>query len=341
MKKDKLVSIIIPIYNAEKHISKCLNSVLNQTYVKFELILVNDGSTDKSLDICEEFQKKDNRIRIISIKNSGPSVARNKGLSESKGELLQFVDSDDFVEVNITEKLINALNENSQLVISGYNSIFEDTVEEKYLTDKIYDLKDTLENFTELYENLQFQYLWNKIYIASIIKKNNLKFSEETKRGEDILFNIKYIEHCNFINIISDRLYNYVHYNTDSLTKNYNQNLYVDQKRVFNQIRNLLVHHNKYSFNKARIEKLYIQRIVNCFDNLYSKSNELNSNQRLIIIKEILDDKYTRKSVRFYRGAGFKWVLLKLLMYIKSKRGIKLLYDIKYKELLKNSEVTD
>lgn len=330
MNQENLVSIIIPVYNAEQHIAKCLKSILRQTYKNIELIIVNDGSTDNSLEICHNFQKKDNRIKIITIENSGPSKARNIGLKTSAGSYIQFVDADDYVEDTITQRLVASMMDNYQLVICGYNIIFNNKKIVNILEDAEYKLNEFLDIFCDLYKKNQFQYLWNKIYSASIIKSYNISFNEETKRGEDALFNIDYLEKCSVILIINEPLYNYVHYNSLSLTRNYNKSLFIDQKRVFLRIINLFVKHSKYINNEEKINKIFINKMVSCFDNLYAKSNKLSSCDRLQEITIMISDKSIVNASKYYKGKGFKWLLLKYMMIYNLPRGVKLLYDIKY-----------
>ena len=128
----KKVSIIIPAYNAEKTIKKCLNSVCNQTYENIEIIIVNDGSTDNSLDICEEYEKKDDRIIIISKENGGLSDARNKGIDIAKGKYITFIDSDDYVDLEFISIMVSNIEKNnSDISIISHRVIYPNTIIDK------------------------------------------------------------------------------------------------------------------------------------------------------------------------------------------------------------------
>ena len=121
------VSVIIPIYNSEKYLHECLDSVINQTYKDIEIILVDDGSTDKSSSICDEYAKKDERIKVFHTSNNGPSHARNIGIDNATGEYIVFQDSDDYIELNMIEDTVKeALKSDSDLVISGHKTFFEE-----------------------------------------------------------------------------------------------------------------------------------------------------------------------------------------------------------------------
>src|SRR5699024_896925 len=122
MKQNNLVSVIVPVYNAEPYLYKCVNSILNQTFDQVEIILINDGSTDNSVEICHTLATNDSRINVINQHNQGPSAARNRGIEEASGEFIQFVDADDVIEETMTEKLVEAIGIINDLVLCGYVS---------------------------------------------------------------------------------------------------------------------------------------------------------------------------------------------------------------------------
>ena len=134
---NEMVSVIIPIYNTQKYLKRCMDSVIEQTYQNIEIILIDDGSSDNSLEICKKYQENDKRVYIISGKNCGVSHARNLGIDKAKGKYLYFVDSDDYLEKEAIEKmLIEYKMRNNQLVIAGYKEIENNLVKEKKLQMK-------------------------------------------------------------------------------------------------------------------------------------------------------------------------------------------------------------
>lgn len=187
---DKKISIIIPIYNAEQHLNKCIESVVNQSYSNLEIILINDGSTDSSIDICEKWHKQDSRIKLIDKKNEGVSIARNKGLSISTGELIGFVDSDDYIEHNMYELMKRDMDNygvdivmcNSFSITSdgnkkrGYNSYDSFKVETKELTKRFIN-----------FEKIFYSSVWSKLYKREII--DGIEFDNNIALGEDYFFN--------------------------------------------------------------------------------------------------------------------------------------------------------
>ena len=181
------VSIIVPVYNVEKYLKRCLDSLVNQTLKDIEIICVNDGSTDGSLAILDEYVRNDDRIVVINQENSGQSVARNRGIDVAKGEYLGFVDSDDWVSEDYFEKLHNsAIQNNAEIAVGGIIRLHRFN-RRKFLTfDKEIVTSDINLKF-ELCDMPEKSYVWNKIYKSSKLKEIGLKF-EEGIVFEDCIF---------------------------------------------------------------------------------------------------------------------------------------------------------
>lgn len=196
------VSVIVPVYNCEKYIRECIESLINQTLKECEFIFVNDGSIDKSKEIIEEYASKDIRIKLINQKNGGVSVARNTGLANAIGEYIGFVDGDDYIEKDYYENLYNSANENScEIVICNWKSELKDNgnrlnlpFEKNKVLDKKYIEKNIYQYFIQ-FEGMNS--VWNKIFRSELIKKYNIKFPVGIKLGEDAIFNIKAFAHLN------------------------------------------------------------------------------------------------------------------------------------------------
>ncbi|MEB6548866.1 glycosyltransferase [Heyndrickxia sporothermodurans] len=206
-----LISIIIPVYNAEKTLSKCLDSVKNQTYQNLEIILVNDGSSDQSGLICDEYSRKDDRFTIIHKKNGGVSSARNAALRIANGKYIGFVDPDDWIEPCMFEKLYKLIVEHhADMSICGYFKEKEDGKLLNNITEShtiCYNQHEALDVILDS-ESVK-GYLWNKLYSIDVIRANNIMFNEEIHFCEDLLFNCQYI--LNSKTIINDTT-PYYHY---------------------------------------------------------------------------------------------------------------------------------
>lgn len=201
-----LISIIIPIYNCEKYLDECIKSIIAQTYFKIEIILVDDGSTDSSLEICRKYCKKDNRIKIISQKNGGVADARNTGLKHASGKYVLFVDADDYVVKDFVYKMYNTcLEDKADIVICG---IYKVGKGKKLL---VYNGEVTKDNvsFLSLCTEHIGGYVCNKMFSMHMLKELQLWFNLELQIGEDLLFVCRYYEHCNKVSYISEGLYFY------------------------------------------------------------------------------------------------------------------------------------
>lgn len=210
MKSAPLISIIVPIYNSEAKLSRCIDSLLAQDYTKIEVVLVNDGSSDSSLSIAVNYSRKDSRIKVFNQKNSGVSSARNLGLSEATGDFICFVDSDDYVEPNYVSNFIIGLDSDVDLVFQGLNEIHLDNSIRKIIPEQAYyTYNDILNGISDINRHKMFGYVCNKLYKASIIKCHNLKFREDISLSEDRIFALRYLHYVNNMQVIGSSAYNY------------------------------------------------------------------------------------------------------------------------------------
>lgn len=207
------VSIIVPVYNAEKFLNRCVDSILNQEYTDFELLLVDDGSKDSSADICDEYAAKDSRVHVIHKENSGVSDTRNTALDQAKGTYIQFLDSDDWITPDATKLFVRtAETYHCDLVIADFYRVAGDRVSHKGDIDD--DVVLTREEFAEhMMENpADFYYgvIWNKLYRRDIIEKYNLRMDTNVHWCEDFLFNLEYILHAETFFALNAPVYYYV-----------------------------------------------------------------------------------------------------------------------------------
>ncbi len=219
MKKDVKVSVIIPVYNVEKYLPKCLDSMVNQTLKDIEIIVVNDGSPDNSEKIIKEYLKKDKRIIYLKKENGGQGSARNLGIKKAKGEFLCFVDSDDYIELNMLELLYDkAINEESDIVISNYNKVIGNNKQECSFFDTLG--QNNIESYI-----LNMGSPWGKIIRKDIITNNNLFFPEGIIY-EDYAVVPLYALFANKISYVDIPLYNYLIREGSTMTQKFNEKFY-------------------------------------------------------------------------------------------------------------------
>ena len=213
-----MITVVVPIYNMEKYLNKCLDSLINQSYKDYELILVDDCSADNCFEICKSFQEthKDKRIKVISHEeNGGLSVARNSGIKEAKGEFIIFPDPDDYVEPDYLYELIHLNDEfKADLEICNFNRFSKNQYFEPAcaLKTKILNQEEAMLKSLDNHNSFGC-FAWNKLYHMDIIRKNNLLFEPDAKSAQDTLFFFEYIKYCQKISFTDKVLY---HYNKDS-----------------------------------------------------------------------------------------------------------------------------
>lgn len=335
MRNSALVSIVVPVYNNEEYLSRCIESILNQTYKNFELLLINDGSTDLSGEICEKYSKKDKRIKVIHQVNSGPSMARNRGIKESLGKYIQFVDSDDYINSNMTEGMVEAMNENVQLVFCGFNNISESNGKVMIESKKTplqgtYCIMDFLAQFGNLMIEGFINTIWNKMYSAEVIKQNGFIFDDRIDLGEDLLFNLEYLKQCREVYFVEKQLYNYLIINKNSITGGFKKDYFENERMLFKKVRDYLIERNSFNGdNKYLTEVTYYNRIVRCLYNLFHKNSDLDSQNLKGEIRKIIFDKWVRENSNYFRKGNLITRFIGIFIKYKSTNGIYLLFKLK------------
>jgi len=300
-------SIIVPVFNCEKYIERCIQSIILQSYKNIEIIIVDDGSKDCSCEICERLASEDSRIKFIKQNNKGVSCARNIAIENATGNYITFVDSDDFLEENAIEVLNNALSADIDLLIAeicnianGERLVMPCVMSGTYTVNKMFE---QLLNNKEYVERINS--VCAKVYKLEIIKKNNIRFDKNIKIGEDLLFNINYLNYAKKIKWIKDKIYNY-YLNDVSCTQKYIEDKYIQLKTVNGQFEKLLKS-NKSNTKLAKYVNL--KNIYSCYISLFNKNCKLSFWQKVDYIKTI---KNKEKKI-ILEKLGYKYLILSLI----------------------------
>lgn len=318
------VSIIIPVYNAEKYIDKCLNSVLNQVLQDIEIIIINDGSTDNSIKILRKLLEQDSRIKLISKENKGASVARNIGIKEARGEYIGFVDIDDYIEKDMYYKMYNkAIEGKFDIVSCGFreenNSGYMEFNRTLFEHDNLHGDIIEKEYFKYIVEDKFLGYLplWNKIFRRKFIEENKLIINESIILGEDRKFCCDAILKAKSISSVNEILYHYMKINNESLTSGYDLkkiDYYLkDRKDILEFVKKNIDNENIERYLYIHNERIFYKLIDFCFKEMYSENKFKN---KYVNVRKILSNREFVVSINSNLKVSR---LMKLLIYLIKK----------------------
>lgn len=283
-----MVSIIVPVYNVETYLDECIQSIVSQTYKDWECILIDDGSTDQSGTICDTWIEKDNRIKVIHQSNQGVSVARNTGIIHAKGEFIAFVDSDDWIEKDYLQSLIEAFHDNlPDLVVSGliHNYNNGETIRYVPQISDYFDLNDqNINRFVSLNKMHLLYPPYIKLYKTQLIKGHGIKFNKQYSYGEDLLFNYDYLEHVKTIACIDKAYYHYRIIGSNTLSSKLRQDQFETDYTQWKVLQSFYI--RKKLWNKEAKELLYQRLWGIIYDGLFLFPKLKNANYKYI--KQIL-----------------------------------------------------
>lgn len=307
--KETLISVVVPVYNCSRFLDVCINSLINQDYKNLEIILINDGSKDNSLEICKKYEKIDNRIIVIDKENGGVSNARNVGLSIAQGDYILFVDADDFLDEKYVSTLYNLAgdNDSKSLVMCNIKKFKKGKMNNssEIITDKnvIYESND----FFKFYIDNLLNPPYCKLYDRSTILNNNIKFNESVSLGEDLLFNLDYIKFIDRAIVNSNALYNYRIGNNNSLSRKYYPNMLEIQDKLCNKFRNYFSNVDKRMLDNISLD-FYMVAVSN---ELHKK--DISIIKRYFNARKVLKNDLIKDKIKSYKKSidTYKYFLLK------------------------------
>ena len=317
-----LITVIMPVYNSEKYLEAAIESVLKQTYPNFELLLINDGSSDNSGRICDEMAKKDKRIRVIHKKNEGVCCSRNLGIDLAMCKYLSFIDNDDEYDENYLKKLTLGVNKNYDVIKCGRMNIKinEDghIIKKNIMTTKS-NKTLSIEDFINDYYNLKMTEIWgsvwNGLYRTRFLKKYNVKFDEELKHGnEDLIFNYQLFLNNPSICVYSDILYKHYYRIKHSTSMNFYEDQIISRIKAIKLEKKLL--------RDKKTETVYLltefENIRECFKILTNCKDRKIRKKMIQIIEYQLDFSVMKKIWAFHKELNYK----QLIDFILLKNGL-------------------
>ncbi len=306
---NELISIIIPVYNAAKYLPRCIDSLLAQTYKNIEVVLVNDSSKDDSAKVCEEYAKKDSRVKFYSKQNEGAGMARNYGIAKANGELLGFCDADDYVGIEMYEKMLQAINQDNydlayclhtnefnEPVITGSTNSFctKEAVRELMLGEV-----GTKPSVKE--DVLYGSAVWRGLYRKDIIVKNNIAFLSEREVGsEDLLFNLEYLRFCNKVIYLQDEFYHHCD-NLDSMTHSKSHFIIEHEIKLYDEVSRILSQDDADDY-LLQLKRLFIKRIRVALIRIGRESSKGEFRESYGEVSSILGNKRLQEILKNYPG---------------------------------------
>lgn len=337
-----VISVIMPIYNGAQYMKKSIDVILKQTLREFELILVNDGSTDDSKEICSEYAEQDRRIRVINKENGGAWSARNKGINVAEGKYIMFLDCDDWYEDTLLEEMYKSIENNkADLVICGQIDVIVNEKNNvikynKVLPERHYykSNDEILDNYIYMKEKYVADVLWNKIYKSEIIKEFKLKF-ENFKRGEDAIFNANYYEKINKCIILDKALYYYRIEISNPMWLKYSKNYYNVLSDENEAIINKLKQWGRYDKDAISYQSLhFIEEMIGYFNWVNYSGNNFKFKEKYLKVSEMLNKDKVKECLVNSNGKGkFQKIIIKSM---KSKNILGILFLVKLKNILKS-----
>ena len=311
-----LISVVIPVYNAQNTLSRCIESILRQTYPYFEIVLVNDGSKDDSLSVCQEYAQKYAYIQVVDVENGGVSRARNLGMVHASGDYVVFVDSDDYVYDDYLEVLFHNYSEDL-LPVASYTVIESKEARNVVYGDKKYMVLP-MSSFFSVYEAGMMGSPCNKIYDLNFIKEENIYFKRDLSLGEDLLFNLDYIKAKGYQNlsIINKPILYYDHADEGTLSTTFSKEKMLMLSKIYATMIQFM---KDYCHNKKHIshmkDKFYYESLF-FSSRLYRQEGQENFIKQFIYqnevssLKEMLRMSKNRKlkiklMITYY--LGFRW----------------------------------
>ena len=299
---NKKVSIIVTVYNIERYLDKCIESIYMQTYRNLEIILIDDGSTDTSSAICDKWSGLDKRIKVFHMQNRGVSAARNAGIQNATGSYVIFIDGDDWLESRTVEEMVVHCGER-KLVTCGY---YMDIENKKGIKTKQYKVSEGMVKNKEIvsfFETGLFSPVWNKIYDLHIIRMLKLKFRENMNLGEDIVFNLEYLRKSyDQIYCIDKMCYHYVRRNRSSLDSRYCKGFQQYQDVIYREFRKTLNSEGANIDSYNRMNMLYFNALIVGIDNVYVNRKDFEYKQYKMLFLESRNNRSIIDTLKEMKG---------------------------------------
>ncbi len=304
-----MISIVVPVYKSERTLHRCVDSLLRQTFRDIEVLLVVDGSPDRSSEICEEYAQADKRVRVLYRHNEGVSQARNRGVENARGEDILFVDSDDYIEANTCARMLAMREETgADLVIAGFHHWYLGRdVRKRPREERLYTKEEFRGVFLDLYEDGFLNMPWNKLYRRELIREG---FPHDLNLGEDLLFNLSYIRECGKIYVTQELFCNYIQEEKkDTLSTRRRPDKLEIAARLCERTKAFYREMAGEDADVSRIHGKFVREFLDEVEGL-AFDESLSKMERLELIRQYARDPYMQKVNRNIRMKGLDYRMI-------------------------------
>lgn len=333
--KDRaILSVVVPVYNGSKYVETCVRNIQNQTFQNYEVIIVNDGSTDNSKEVIDFVIEDDKRFRVIHQKNGGTARARNAGLDVAVGKYILFLDVDDEYKPEMFEVMIHEIEKNyAELVVCGFFFKIESDksgkLETTYLEEKKYPYSvfhtfdEMRPEYIDIWDSDMFSNVWNKLYSMDTIRKFGMRFRDGHVYTEDRVFNRLFLSKCQSVVLIDQCLYFYIRERIGSTTEKYRDDSFVIRNKEYNEFKEHFCEMNIWN-KKSReyTSREFIERIAGCIENVFHAKDTLTIKQKYQIIDYMVKHSDTREAVRYAKCRSKKMKIFVLPIKLNCTSGV-------------------
>lgn len=316
------ISVIMPVYKVEEYVGKAIESIQAQTLKEWEFLIVDDGTPDKSGEICDAYAAKDERIHVIHKENGGAPSARNVAIDIAKGEYMYFMDSDDWAEPTMLEDMYNlAKRDNAQLVVAGFyiDTYYTDTEyrqDDFVVADAVYPNKEAFrKNAYKLFDKNLLYTPWNKLFDSRYIMENNLRFP--TTFWDDFPFNVSVVRNIERVTVTSKQYYHFIRKRAESETAAYRPNMYEKREDEHGWMINLYKEWNVHNAeSREMIARRYVERLIGCVENITNPKCTLSHGEKRKQVKDMLSKQHVAQCLKLAkpRSSYMKILLIPLKM---------------------------
>lgn len=327
------VSVIMPVYGVEDYVGGAIESIQAQTLTDWDLYCVDDGSKDRSGEVCDAYAAKDSRIHVIHKENGGAPSARNVAIDQAEGKYLYFCDADDWAEKTMLEDMVRIAEENeSELVVAGFyiDTYYTDTekfTQEQAVPSRVFKTqREFREHAHELFDQNLLYTPWNKLFLASYIKENKLYFPQTF--WDDFPFNLSVVRDIEKVAVTEKKYYHFIRKREESETARYRDDMYDKREEEDGWMRDLYAYWNVNSAeSKEFLDRRYIERLIGCVENLTNKNCTLSTPEILRAIHSYISTPRAKEAVRNAQPrSGYMKIMLlpvkfrsTLLTFLESK----------------------